>query len=112
MDSGIVDLTGKTAIVTGAAHGFGRAIALALGRRGAAIWAVDLLADELAETVELARQAGVRCTAVACDLTDSAAVQRLIAQALGTDGRVDILVNNAGGVCGQAGRPVEEVADD
>jgi 3-oxoacyl-[acyl-carrier protein] reductase len=108
----IVDLSGKTAIITGAAHGFGRAISLTLGRGGAAVWAVDLLADELAETVDLARQAGVRCTAAACDVTDSGAVQALIEQVLGVDGLVDILVNNAGGVCGQAGRPVEEVADD
>jgi 3-oxoacyl-[acyl-carrier protein] reductase len=112
MDSAIVDLSGKTAIVTGAAHGFGRAITLALGRRGAAVWAVDLLADELAETVELARQAGARCVAAACDLTDSAAVQATVEQTLSADRRVDILVNNAGGVCGQVGRPVEQVADD
>src|SRR4051794_9487262 len=107
----IVDLTGKVAIVTGAAHGFGRAISLTLGRSGARVWAVDLLADELAETVALAQQAGVHCTAAACDVTDSAAVQALVDQALSVDGRVDMLVNNAGGVCGQAGRPVEEVAD-
>jgi 3-oxoacyl-[acyl-carrier protein] reductase len=108
----IVDLSGKIAIVTGAAHGFGRAISLTLGRSGAVVWAVDLLADELAETVELARQAGLHCTAAACDVTDSAAVQALIDQVLSVAGRVDVLVNNAGGVCGQAGRPVEEVADE
>ncbi len=106
------DLTGKTAIVTGAAHGFGRAIALTLGRCGAAVWAVDRLADELAETAELARQAGLRCTPAVCDVADSDAVGRLVAQALAADGRVDILVNNAGGVCGQVGRPVEQVDDD
>jgi len=106
------DLTGKTAIVTGAAHGFGRAIALTLGRYGAAVWAVDRLADELAETAELARQAGLRCTPAVCDVADSDAVGRLVAQALAADGRVDILVNNAGGVCGQVGRPVEQVDDD
>jgi NADP-dependent 3-hydroxy acid dehydrogenase YdfG len=54
VERGMLDLSGKIAIVTGAAHGFGRAISLTLGRSGAAIWAVDLLADELAETVELA----------------------------------------------------------
>src|SRR5258706_3253509 len=106
------DLTGKTAIVTGAANGFGRAIALTLGRCGAAVWAVDRLADELAETAELARQAGLRCTPAVCDVADSDAVGRLVAQALAADGRVDILVNNAGGVCGQVGRPVEQVDDD
>ena len=65
MERTIVDLSGKIAIVTGAAHGFGRAISLTLGRQGATVWAVDLLADELAETVELARQANIRCTAAA-----------------------------------------------
>lgn len=107
-----MDLSGKIAIVTGAAHGIGRAISLRLGQQGATVWAVDLLADELAETVELARQASIRCTAAACDVTDSTAVQTLIERVLSVDGRVDLLVNNAGGVCGQAGRPVEEVADD
>jgi 3-oxoacyl-[acyl-carrier protein] reductase len=106
------DLAGKTAIVTGAAHGFGRAITLALGRCGATVWAVDRLADELDETAALARQEGARCLPAVCDVTDSAAVGRLFERALVGDGRVDILVNNAGGVCGQVGRPVEEVADD
>jgi 3-oxoacyl-[acyl-carrier protein] reductase len=106
------DLTGRVAIVTGAAHGFGRAIALALGRCGAAVWAVDRLEAELEETAVLARQEGLRCAPAVCDVTDSDAVGQLVARALVQDGQVDILVNNAGGVCGQAGRPVEEVADD
>src|SRR5262245_31262569 len=106
------DLTGRVAIVTGAAHGFGRAIALALGRCGSAVWAVDRLADELAETAELARREGLRCVPAVCDVTDSEAVGRLVAGVLGEAGRVDILVNNAGGVSGQVGQPVEEVADD
>jgi 3-oxoacyl-[acyl-carrier protein] reductase len=106
------DLTGKIAIVTGAAHGFGRAIALALGRCGAVVWAVDRLADELEQTAELVRQEGLRCAPAVCDVTDSDAVGRLVAAVLGEVGRIDILVNNAGGVSGQVGRPVEEVADD
>jgi 3-oxoacyl-[acyl-carrier protein] reductase len=106
------DLTGKVAIVTGAAHGFGRAIALALGRCGAAVWAVDVLEGELDETAELAHQEGLLCTSAVCDVTDSDAVSRLVARALAQDGRIDILVNNAGGVRGQVGRPVEEVADE
>jgi len=107
-----VDLSGKVAIVTGAAHGFGRAIGLTLGRSGATVWAVDRLADELAETAALAQQAGVHCKQAAGDVTDRATVETLIQQVLSHDGRVDILVNNAGGVCGQVGRPVEEVTDD
>ena len=45
-----IDFAGKTVIVTGAAHGFGRAISLAFAERGAHVWACDVLADELAET--------------------------------------------------------------
>jgi 3-oxoacyl-[acyl-carrier protein] reductase len=107
-----IDLTDKAAIVTGAAHGFGRAIALALGRCGASVWAVDRLADELDETAGLARQEGLRCVPAVCDVTDSGAVSRLVAGLLGETGRIDILVNNAGGVSGQVGRPIEAVADD
>ena len=107
-----VDLSGRVALVTGAAHGFGRAISLTLGRCGALVWAIDRLADELAETAALAQGAGLRCTAAACDVTDSAAVDALVGQVLNSAGRVDILVNNAGGVCGQVGHPVEQVADE
>jgi 3-oxoacyl-[acyl-carrier protein] reductase len=107
-----VDLAGRVAVVTGAAHGFGRAIAQALGRCGASVWAVDVLGDELDETAGLAQQEGLRCTPVVCDVTDSAAVEQLVARAQAQDGQVDILVNNAGGVRGQVGRPVEDVADE
>ncbi|MBX0329019.1 SDR family oxidoreductase, partial [Oscillochloris sp. ZM17-4] len=54
----------------------------------------------------------IACAAAPCDVTDSAAVEALVAQVLAAAGRVDILVNNAGGVVGQVGRPVETVADD
>lgn len=107
-----LDLSGQVAIVTGAAHGIGRAISLRLGAQGAAIWAVDLLADELEETAASARAAGVALTPVVCDVTDSEAVRRAVERADAAGGRLDILVNNAGGVCGQVGRPVEEISDD
>ena len=58
-----LDLHGQIAIVTGAAHGFGRAICLTLGRQGAAVWAVDRLEEELAETARLAAQERIACTA-------------------------------------------------
>ena len=48
-----IEFAGRTAIVTGAAHGFGRAISLAFAQRGAQVWAWDVLADELVETRRL-----------------------------------------------------------
>lgn len=103
------DFTGRTVIVTGAAHGFGRAIAAAFAGRGARVWACDVLADELAETGRLIGPAGaVR----AVDVTDRAAVQALVAEAEAATGAVDVLVNNAGGVLGQVGRPIEEIGPE
>jgi 3-oxoacyl-[acyl-carrier protein] reductase len=107
-----ISLQGQVALVTGAAHGFGRAIALALGRCGATVWAVDMLADELEATAALARESGARCVPAPCDITDAAAVSALVGRVLAEQGRVDILVNNAGGVRGQVHQPVEAVSDE
>jgi len=103
------DFTGRTVIVTGAAHGFGRAIAAAFAGHGARVWACDVLAEELAETGRLiGPQGAVR----AVDVTDRPAVQALVAEAEAASGAVDVLVNNAGGVLGQVGRPIEEIGPD
>jgi 3-oxoacyl-[acyl-carrier protein] reductase len=101
---------GKVAIVTGAGHGFGRAISDQLARRGAAVWACDLRADELAETERICREQGGTCTGRVVDVTDEAAVGHLAEEVLISSGRIDILVNNAGGVVGQVGKPVETVS--
>ena len=103
------DIAGKTAIVTGAAHGFGRAISLALAQGGAEVWAVDILADELAQTGRLCSDAGAGCQARAVDITQPDAVNALVKEITAKHGRADILVNNAGGVLGQVGRPLEQV---
>ena len=100
-----IHLSGKPAPVTGAAHGFGRAIAQALAARGAKVWVCDLLPEELAETVRMCQEAGGDCTARTVNVTDRDAVGALVAEA----GQIDILVNNAGGVLGQVGRPLEEI---
>ncbi len=105
-----IEFSGKTVIVTGAAHGFGRAIALGFAQRGAQVWACDLLKDELAETQQLCTEAGGRCEVRAVDITDRDAVFAFVAEASAATGRVDILVNNAGGVLGQVGRPLEEIS--
>ncbi len=106
------EFDGRTAIVTGAAHGFGRAIALALAGRGADVWACDLLDTELEETARLAASAGGRCTVRVVDVGDRAAVGAFVAEAAAASGRVDVLVNNAGGVLGQVGRPLEAITPE
>ena len=103
-----ISFAGRTALVTGAAHGFGRAIAVAFAARGARVLACDLAADELPETVAAA---GGNCTAYALDVTDRASVHGLVGEVERTGGAIDILVNNAGGVLGQVGRPLEEVSE-
>lgn len=104
------DFAGRTAIVTGAAHGFGRAISIAFASRGAAVWACDLIEDELAETARLCKAADGACTVRRVDVRDKPAVDAFVADASKAAGLVHILVNNAGGVLGQVGRPLEEVA--
>jgi 3-oxoacyl-[acyl-carrier protein] reductase len=97
----------RTVLVTGAAHGFGRAIAVAFAARGARVRICDLLGDEIAETRALCLQAGGLCSpqdAAAVDVTDRAA-----ALAFAGAVPVDVLVNNAGGVLGQVGQPLENV---
>ena len=105
-----IAFNGKTVIVTGAAHGFGRAIGLAFAKRGAAVWACDVIGDELMETQRLCVAAGGACDARVVDVSDKAAVDAFVTAASTATKRIDILVNNAGGVLGQVGRPLEEVS--
>lgn len=103
------DFSGKTAIVTGAAHGFGRAICIALAANGADVWAIDIEESELAHTTRMCGEASGHCQARAVDITQPAAVTALVEEICRARGHVDILVNNAGGVLGQTGRPLEAV---
>jgi 3-oxoacyl-[acyl-carrier protein] reductase len=104
--------SGKTVIITGAAHGFGRAIALAFASRGANVWACDVLGDELLETRKLAIAIGGKCSAHTVDVRDKNAVEEFVADASTATGHTAILVNNAGGVLGQVGRPLEDVTPE
>jgi 3-oxoacyl-[acyl-carrier protein] reductase len=104
------ELDGKTAIVTGAAHGFGRAICQVLAQHGANVWACDVIEGELGETERLCASERGTCAARVVDVSDKAAVDRFVTEVSTGAGRVDVLVNNAGGVLGQVGRPLEDVS--
>jgi 3-oxoacyl-[acyl-carrier protein] reductase len=102
---------GRVAIVTGAAHGIGRAVALAFAELGARVIGCDILVEELRETGRLATAKGSAFEAHPLDVTDRAAVLAMARSTLAGLGRIDILVNDAGGVLGQTGRPLEEVSE-
>jgi len=87
------DLSGKTALVTGATGGIGGAIAKALHAQGASVVASGTRAEALESLVA---ELGERVTTLACNLSDPAAVDGLIGQAEAAAGQVDILVANAG----------------
>ena len=91
----MIDLTGRTAIVTGAGAGLGRAHALLLAQRGARVVVNDLgdAADAVAEEI---RAAGGQARAAKCSVVDAVAVQAMADETLADWGGIDILVNNAG----------------
>lgn len=89
-------LAEKVALVTGASRGIGRAVALALAEEGAHVVVTARTESDLLSAAADIEEKGVRALAVAADLTQTAEVDRLAAEATNTFGRVDILVNNAG----------------
>jgi len=105
------EFAGKVAFITGAAHGQGRATALALAREGARIAAFDVArplsypgyemgsSDELASLAAACSGLGTECVAFAGDVRDDAAVSSAVTATFERFGRIDILFNNAG-ICG------------
>ena len=90
-------LDGKTALITGASRGIGKAIALRYASEGADIAFTDLAVDEAAEEVIAeVRAKGVKCEAYASNAADFAQTQETVAKVVADFGRIDILVNNAG----------------
>ncbi len=90
-------LTGKRAIVTGAAGALGTVIARTLAREGADVAGLDLNAEGLERTAELVRGEGRRALSAAVDLTDADAVAGAVEGIVAEWGGVDILLNGAGG---------------
>ncbi len=89
-------LTGKTAVVTGASSGIGRAIALQLGAAGAHVTLGGRTRDAMDEAARAIEKSGGSARVVALDVREVAAVQALVEGAAAETGRLDIMVNNAG----------------
>jgi gluconate 5-dehydrogenase len=105
----LLDLSGKTAIVTGGSRGIGLQMAAALGEMGAKVALTARKQDELDEARADLDSAGIECLTIAGDLADTAAIPGLVDAVLARWGQIDILVNNAG--CNWAA-PAEDYPDD
>jgi 3-oxoacyl-[acyl-carrier protein] reductase len=93
----MIDLAGKSALVTGGARGIGKAICLNLARQGADIAFVDVGRPEVAEaTVAEIEALGRKALYIPADVTDPEACVKAVAVVVGAFGKIDILVNNAG----------------
>ncbi len=88
-----IDLSGKNVLVTGSTRGIGRAIAETLAKAGAR---VAVVGRDLQKAQEAAAEVGSGSMGFACDVTDTAAVAKLVADVEAAFGSIDVLVNNAG----------------
>jgi 3-oxoacyl-[acyl-carrier protein] reductase len=100
-------LTGKTAIVTGGASGFGAGIVRKFAAEGARVLVVDINTDGAAS---MAEEVGNGALSIACNVADGASVAAMAAYAIKEMGQVDILVNNAG--ITHLPKPMEDVTED
>lgn len=90
------DLTGRVAIITGAARGMGRTHALLLAQSGAKVVVSDLSLKDCEKVAEEVKSSGGEALTVKCDISKKEEVDQMVAKTIETFGKVDILVNNAG----------------
>lgn len=107
----MADMNGKVALVTGAAHGIGRASALALARAGAAVCVADIDSADGAKTVSQIIDAGGRAIYAQCDVRRTDETRAMVKATLAEYGRLDAAVNNAG-IAGSFDHRLHEAADD
>jgi len=91
-----MDISNKTAVVTGGGSGIGRGIALTLAREGAAVAIADIMEDNALKVAGEIEALGARAVAIACDVTDRASVAAMKSEAERQLGPVSLLVANAG----------------
>ena len=91
-----MQLTGCTTVVTGAARGIGRAMALRFAREGSNLALIDLRLEDLAATASLVQDLGVEVRGYAANVADEQAVCGVMEEIVADFGRIDVLVNNAG----------------
>jgi gluconate 5-dehydrogenase len=96
----LLDLTGKTALITGGSRGLGLQMTEALGEMGAKVIITARKKDELEEAVARLRAQGIQATSHVCDIGKREAIAPLVDQVLKDFKRIDILVNNAGATWG------------
>lgn len=106
-----MDVSGKTAIVTGGGRGIGRGISLAMARNGADVAVADIIVENAESVAEEVRALGQRAIALSLDVSNVESVEEMTAQALAEFGAIDILVNNAG-VIGAAGWESRETPNE
>jgi NAD(P)-dependent dehydrogenase (short-subunit alcohol dehydrogenase family) len=92
----LFDLEGHVALVTGAGSGLGAVFAEALAEAGAAVMCAGRRLERVQNTAKRLRERGYRSRAIAADVTDEAAIARMVDETVKEFGRLDILVNNAG----------------
>ncbi|MCF1598884.1 SDR family NAD(P)-dependent oxidoreductase [Streptomyces muensis] len=101
--------TGRTALVTGAGSGIGRAVAVALGAEGAQVVVAGRRQEPLTETVRLIEEAGGKALAVTADVARAAEIQAVVDAAVDRFGSLDVAVNNAGVFRG--GQPLADLPE-
>ena len=98
-------LDGRTALVTGAAQGIGRAYAHALGEAGAKVAIVDINLEKAEEVVQELESKGIDSMAIQTDVTKKNQAEKMVETVVSKWGKLTIGVNNAASVCGMTPRP-------